>query len=195
MLKHSYRIIKKRNSLVNNDNKKTLKYFQKIMIKFEQAYPSYIIKHSSRVATIKKKNEFRTAKEQIKTVQKNLILIKMKIIVNLMINHSKQTFIFFFKRVQANKKKKKKMLQRLLSILMLCMLVVVSGEPEPVAPPDDGYCVPESNYSSLVFVGLFSSLVFCFIGILPAFFIRTDADEEKFSKFFLMIAYRSLGGF
>ncbi len=37
------------------------------------------------------------------------------------------------------------------------------------------------NLSSTLIVGCISSLVFCFIGILPAFFIKTDADEEKFS--------------
>jgi hypothetical protein len=42
----------------------------------------------------------------------------------------------------------------------------------------------ESRISSTLLVGLLSSLVFSFIGILPAFFIRTDKDEEIFSKFF-----------
>jgi len=42
----------------------------------------------------------------------------------------------------------------------------------------------ESRISSTLLVGLLSSLVFCFIGILPAFFIRTDKDEEMFSKYF-----------
>jgi len=43
-------------------------------------------------------------------------------------------------------------------------------------------CSSSSRMSSTLLVGLLSSLVFSFIGILPAFFIRTDKDEEMFSK-------------
>jgi hypothetical protein len=38
----------------------------------------------------------------------------------------------------------------------------------------------EKTFKTLV-VGVFSSIVFGLIGILPALFIRTDKDEEKFS--------------
>ena len=44
-------------------------------------------------------------------------------------------------------------------------------------------CDAQSNTISILVVGLLSSVVFSFVGILPALFIRTDADEEKFSKF------------
>lgn len=43
-------------------------------------------------------------------------------------------------------------------------------------------CENKSQTLSILVVGVLSSVVFSFIGILPAFFIRTDADEEKFSK-------------
>ena len=45
-------------------------------------------------------------------------------------------------------------------------------------------CSSSSRISSTLMVGVLSSLVFSFIGILPAFFIRTDKDEEMFSKYF-----------
>lgn len=81
---------------------------------------------------------------------------------------------------------------------MICLVIlVVSSELEPIKQVDDvdGYCEASGSgisYSSLFFVGLFSSLVFCFIGILPAFFIRTDADEQKFKNsliFKLLLAF------
>lgn len=34
--------------------------------------------------------------------------------------------------------------------------------------------------SSIFIVGLASACIFCFVGVLPSFFIRTDADEERF---------------
>ena len=39
-----------------------------------------------------------------------------------------------------------------------------------------------NSYNSIWFVGVLSSLVFAFVGVLPAFFIQSDADEEAFSK-------------
>lgn len=36
---------------------------------------------------------------------------------------------------------------------------------------------------SIASVGIFSALVFALIGVLPALFIRTDADEARFSRF------------
>jgi len=69
--------------------------------------------------------------------------------------------------------------------LAVCVLLVaeVACESEPMAPNEaQETCRTKSDLYSLLVVGSFSSFVFCFIGILPAFFIRTDADEERFSK-------------
>ncbi len=69
--------------------------------------------------------------------------------------------------------------------LAVCVLFVagVACESEPVAPDESQEtCRTKSDLYTLLVVGSFSSFVFCFIGILPAFFIRTDADEERFSK-------------
>lgn len=93
--------------------------------------------------------------------------------------------------------------------LAICILFVactgwVACESEPVAPQveivreeAEPSCQMQQGFSTILLVGLFSSLVFCFIGILPAFFIRTDADEEKFKnslvfKFLLAFAAGSL---
>ncbi|RNA18809.1 zinc transporter ZIP13 -like protein [Brachionus plicatilis] len=54
-------------------------------------------------------------------------------------------------------------------------------------------CSDQNNsFDSILIVGLTSAFVFCFIGILPSFFIRTDADEKKFinsSLFKLLLAF------
>lgn len=43
------------------------------------------------------------------------------------------------------------------------------------------HCSNKTNVNhSILIVGLSSAVVFCFIGVLPSFFIRTDADEKKF---------------
>jgi hypothetical protein len=52
---------------------------------------------------------------------------------------------------------------------------------------ENSECEAKSQTFPILVVGVLSSVVFSFIGILPAFFIRTDADEEKFSKFFLFV--------
>ena len=41
---------------------------------------------------------------------------------------------------------------------------------------------PEASLQSILLVGLVSSLVFGFVGILPSFFIHADTDEQKFGK-------------
>lgn len=71
-------------------------------------------------------------------------------------------------------------------LLLTFNIFFVASEIEPKAPLDIESCQMKSDFTSLFVVGTFSSLVFCFIGILPAFFIRTDKDEEKFSKSYLL---------
>lgn len=44
-------------------------------------------------------------------------------------------------------------------------------------------CSNSDYHQSILIVGVVSAFVFCFIGILPSFFIRTDADEKKFGNF------------
>ena len=69
-------------------------------------------------------------------------------------------------------------------ILFLAFICQITCESEPIAPANlvKDSCSKQQSFSTILLVGLFSSLVFCFIGILPAFFIRTDEDEKKFSK-------------
>lgn len=43
-------------------------------------------------------------------------------------------------------------------------------------------CSNTDFHQSILIVGVTSAFVFCFIGILPSFFIRTDADEKKFGN-------------
>jgi hypothetical protein len=38
------------------------------------------------------------------------------------------------------------------------------------------------TFNSICFVGCMSAFVFCFVGILPSFFIKSDKDEQKFGK-------------
>ena len=64
-----------------------------------------------------------------------------------------------------------------LLIILSNVMGLVSSDPDYM----DQSC-HDSKVSNTLIVGCLSSLVFCFIGILPAFFIRTDVDEEKFSK-------------
>ncbi len=72
---------------------------------------------------------------------------------------------------------------KLLLVTSVLLLVQVACEIEPVAPSEtEETCETKSDLTTLFVVGSLSSLVFCLIGILPAFFIRTDADEERFSK-------------
>ena len=44
-------------------------------------------------------------------------------------------------------------------------------------------CESKSQTFPILVVGVLSSVVFSCVGILPALFIRTDADEEKFSNY------------
>lgn len=83
-------------------------------------------------------------------------------------------------------------LQTSLILILLTLFVFVKANVEESTSADDedlknssaNYeCTTKSKISSTLLVGLLSSVVFSFIGILPSFFIRTDKDEEIFSKF------------
>ena len=49
------------------------------------------------------------------------------------------------------------------------------------------YLNDEKQLRSTLFVGLMSTLIFSFIGILPALFIKNETDEEKFSEYIIIL--------
>jgi hypothetical protein len=58
----------------------------------------------------------------------------------------------------------------------------VDVKEQPTVNQTNGVCDNSSKMSSVLIVGILSSCVFSFVGILPSFFIRSDIDVEKFSK-------------
>ena len=58
----------------------------------------------------------------------------------------------------------------------------VNPKKQPTLNQTNDVCTNQSKVSSVLIVGVLSSLVFSFVGILPSFFIRNDIDVEKFSK-------------
>ena len=65
----------------------------------------------------------------------------------------------------------------------------VNPKDQSASNQTNGVCVNESKMSSVLIVGVLSSLVFSFVGILPSFFIRTDIDVEKFSKKLIILLF------